>query len=426
VSSLSIQLRETSSASFEWERLRTHLAGRTQSPLGRARVLVLEPSRELEWINRQQQLTAEVRVFLSGGGSFGFNGLFDAGSLLDKSRIPNAALEALEIRRIVEVAEHISDWRTLLTEPPDHIRGKWPAVESLSGPILTTNFYKLLSLVSGKIEPDGSLSDSASPELHRIRRAAERQHRAIEESLRRTLRQVADEGSARDELITVRGDRFVIPIKTENRRRVPGVIHGASSSGQTVFVEPMETIEQNNELVRLLEEEQQEIHRILVTMTKAVGEEADAIARGTEILAEVEAHFAYARFAEDLKCVRPVFTDGKPHGEDAALALEKARHPLLELRLREERASIVPLTVALPGVAKQLIISGPNTGGKDGCTEDGWLAGADGSGGPPCACGKGAYACLRRCLCGHRRCAVDRAQSIYLLCTHYKCEPYRS
>src|SRR6185503_11777227 len=134
----------------------------------------------------------------------------------------------------------------------------------------------------------------------RIRRAMERQHRAIEESLRKSLRALSSEGSTQEDLITVRGERFVIPVKTEFRRRVPGVIHGSSSSGQTVFIEPLETIEQNNELVRLLDEEQREIHRILVAMTRALGESATAIYMGMRILAEVESHVARARFAIDL------------------------------------------------------------------------------------------------------------------------------
>jgi len=357
-------LHEISSAALEWERLRAHLAAKTQSPLGRERVLTRTPARDLAWVQREQQMVAEIRIFLSGGGSFGFGGLFDARSLLEKSRIPNAALEALEIRSIAEMAEQIADWRTLITEPPDIVRDKWPGVTNYSSPLQTANFYGLLSLVSGKIEADGSLSDDASPALRGMRRAAQRQHKAIEDSLRRTLQRVTEEGTVQDALITVRGERFVIPIKTENRKRVPGVVHGSSSSGQTVFVEPLETIEQNNELVRLLEEEQQEIHRILVAMTAAVGQNADALQRGSEILAGMDERFAYARFAESLRCVRPVFTDGKPNAEDPALSLTDARHPLLELRLREENASIVPLTIALPGAAKQLIISGPNTGGK--------------------------------------------------------------
>ncbi|SDF79592.1 endonuclease MutS2 [Terriglobus roseus] len=357
-------MRQTSPAALEWPRLREHLATRTQSSLGRARVLALEPTRELQAIERAQTVTQEIRLFLIAGGEFSFHGLFDANVLLDKARIPNASLEPLELRRIAELAEHIADWRSLITEPPDEIRDRWPTVTAISQPVVQTNFYRLLQLISGKIESDGSLADSASPELARIRKAMERQHKAIEESLRRQLRAVSAEGGAQEDLITIRGERFVIPVKTEFRRRVPGVIHGSSSSGQTVFVEPMETIEQNNELVRLLDEEQQEIHRILVAMTQAVGEQAGSIARSTEVLAEMEAHFAYAKFAQELDCVRPVFTDGRPHGDDAALSLESGRHPLLQLRMREERAKIVPLTLSLPGVAKQLIISGPNTGGK--------------------------------------------------------------
>src|ERR1039458_2434475 len=184
----------------------------------------------------------------------------------------------------------------------------WPGIADLSRPLLEHDFAALLDNLRGKIDPDGSLSDDASHELRRIRRAMERQHRAIEESLRKSLRALASEGSTQEELITVRGERFVIPVKSEFRRKVPGVIHGSSSSGQTVFVEPLETIEQNNELVRLLDEEQREVHRILVAMTRAIGEQADAILLGTTILAEVEAHFARARFANELGCVRPVFT----------------------------------------------------------------------------------------------------------------------
>src|SRR5204863_160414 len=108
-------------------------------------------------------------------------------------------------------------------------------------------------------------------ELARIRREMETQRRAIQESLRGYLRRLAEGGTVQDELITIRGERFVSPVKVEQKRRVQGVVHGASSSGQTVFVEPLETIEQNNELVRLLEEEQAEIHRILQDMTQRIG-----------------------------------------------------------------------------------------------------------------------------------------------------------
>ncbi len=357
-------LRETSAAALEWPRLRDHIAGRTSSPLGRAWVLALKPCADLPWIDQQQQRTAEMRTMLTRGGSFEFHGLFDPTTLLDKARIDGAALEATEIRDLLAVVERVAAWRNLIDPPPGSTRYEWPGIAALSAPLLHHDLTPLLRLLRGKIEPDGSLNDDASPELRRIRRAMERQHRAIEESLRKSLRGLSEGGSTQEDLITIRGDRFVIPVKAEFKRRVPGVIHGSSSSGQTVFVEPLETIEQNNELVRLLDEEQSEIHRILVAMTRALGQQSAAIHLGTCILAEVESHTARARFANALNCVRPSFTQ--------ELSLTAARHPLLELRMRaealaegkEEPTTPVPLTIILPPDARQLIISGPNTGGK--------------------------------------------------------------
>jgi DNA mismatch repair protein MutS2 len=356
-------LDESSAAALEWPRLRDNIAGRTSSPLGRAWILSLEPSSDLAWIDQQQQRTAEVRAMLTRGGSFEFHGLFDPTILLDKARIDGAALESTEIRDLLTVVERVAAWRNLIHPPPNGTRYEWPSIVGLSAPLLDHDLAPLLRLLRGKIEPDGSLNDDASPELRRIRRAMERQHRAIEESLRKSLRGLSEGGSTQEDLITIRGDRFVIPVKAEFKRRVPGVIHGSSSSGQTVFVEPLETIEQNNELVRLLDEEQAEIHRILVAMTRALGENASSIHLGTCILAEVESHFARARFATALNCVRPSFTQ--------ELSLTAARHPLLELRMRaaalaenEEPKTPVPLTVILPPETRQLIISGPNTGGK--------------------------------------------------------------
>ena len=356
-------LRESSAAALDWPRLRDHIAGRTVSPLGRTWVLALEPSADLSWIDQQQQRTAELRTMLTRGGSFEFHGLFDPTVLLDKARIDGAALESTEVRDLLAVVERVAAWRNLINPPPNSTRYEWPGIVALSSLLLDHDLAPLLRQLRGKIEPDGSLNDDASPELRRIRRAMERQHRAIEESLRKSLRGLSEGGSTQDDLITIRGDRFVIPVKAEFKRKVPGVIHGSSSSGQTVFVEPLETIEQNNELVRLLDEEQSEIHRILVAMTHALGENATAIHLGTCILAEVESHFARARFAIALNCVRPTFTQ--------ELSLTAARHPLLELRMRataleadEAPKTPVPLTVVLPLKTKQLIISGPNTGGK--------------------------------------------------------------
>lgn len=310
-----------------------------------------------------------MRAFYESGASFDFHGLFDPTDLLDEARIEGSALEPLEILALVTVVDRIAAWnRWIFPTGVGPMQSTAPGLTRLSTPLREFDLTSLLRQLNGKIEPDGSLSDEASSELHRIRRAIERQHRAIEESLRRSLSRLAAEGSTQDALITIRGDRFVIPVRSEFKRKVPGVVHGSSSSGQTVFVEPIETIEQNNELVRLLDEEQAEIHRILVAMTRALAAEASAILTGAAILAEVESYAARARFATELNCVRPIFT---VDSADAQLSLAQARHPLLEMRMiAEARAqgtearSPVPLTLALKNDARQLIISGPNTGGK--------------------------------------------------------------
>jgi DNA mismatch repair protein MutS2 len=146
-------------------------------------------------------------------------------------------------------------------------------------------------------------------------------------------------------------------------------VHGASSSGQTVFVEPLETIEQNNELVRLLDEEQSEIHRVLLAMTRRIGQNSEAILSAAATLADLELHFAKARFAEDYRCVPVGFgmgEDGRPLSVpfEARLLLDKARHPLLERNLKSKGRDIVPISVELEGPRRELIITGPNTGGK--------------------------------------------------------------
>ena len=362
------KLTERGGASLQWENLREHLAMGTQSPLGRAWVTALEPSADLAWIEAQQQRNAEMQRLLSSG-SFDFRGIFDVNDTLEEARIEGAALEALELRAVIVHAERVEAWRQSMIAPTLAL----PGIAELTEPLLPHDLSNLLRSLTGKIEPDGSLSDNASPELARIRRAMASQHRAIQASLRRALARLSDDGQTQDALITVRGERFVIPVKSEFKRKVGGVIHGSSSTGQTVFVEPMETIEENNELARLLDEEQAEIHRILVAMTRAIADQSRALRIGAAVLAAADAHQSIARFAAQLECVRPSFAgeaiETTPSSSmDTAtpgdLALVAARHPLLDLRLRAQGGAIVPLTIALPFGKLQMIISGPITGGK--------------------------------------------------------------
>ena len=349
----------TSSRLLEFETLRELLAGYSSSPLGQRRIAELLPSLDRMWIETQQQLTAEIREYRRVGGRFEFAGLPEVKTLIEKSRITGAALETGEIRDVVLVADRAAEWREIVRQPPAAMRSDWAAVSALSDGI--QDFTTFLRAFRNKILPDSTLDDRASPELSRIRREIEKQKRQIQDSLRGYLRKLAEGGTVQDELITIRGERFVIPVKVELKRRVQGVVHGASSSGQTVFVEPLETIEQNNELVRLLDEEQAEVHRVLQEMTRQIGENTDAILAAADILAELELQFAKARFAEDYNCLAVSFSGTS---SAARLLLHRARHPLLERNLKLKNGKIVPITIELEGARRQLVITGPNTGGK--------------------------------------------------------------
>src|SRR5579871_3943618 len=305
---MSQSLLHTSARVLEFDSLRELLRGFASSPLGKDRISSLAPSTDCDWIETQQQLATEIREFRRVGGRFDFSTLTDIASLLAKSRIAGAVLETTEIRDVIAVVDRAAEWALIAQNPPAAMRSEWRKVRLLSSQI--EDFSDFLRYFRNKIQPDGTLEDKASPELARIRRDMEKQRRAIQESLRGYLRRLAEGGTVQDELITIRGERFVIPVKVEQKRRVQGVVHGASSSGQTVFVEPLETIEQNNELVRLFEEELAEIHRILLEMTGRIGTRAEQILVAVEVLAELELQFAKAHFAEDYNCVAVKLSGG--------------------------------------------------------------------------------------------------------------------
>ena len=355
---MSVPLTRTSSGVLEFESLRDLLRGYVASPLGERRLAALAPTTDRVWVAEQHQRTTEIREYRRVGGRFEFAGLLDISSLLDKSRIAGAAIETIEIRDVILVVDRSAEWRQISLSPPAAMRSDWQSIAQLSAGI--TDFADFLRYFQNKIQPDGTLEDRASPELARIRRDIEKQKRSIQESLRGYLRRLAEGGTVQDELVTIRGERFVIPVKIEQKRRVPGVVHGSSSSGQTVFVEPIETIEQNNDLVRLLDEEQAEIHRILLEMTRRIGESAPRIAEASDILSELELQFAKARFAEDYQCVAVELSS-----ESASrLILHNARHPLLERNLKLKNSRVVPVSLELEGDRRELVITGPNTGGK--------------------------------------------------------------
>ncbi len=351
---------EFSPATLEWEPLLAMVAQYATAAVTREWITPLVPSTSSAWASQQHLSIAEMRSCIAAGVRPALAALIDPAIMLAKARIAGTALETEELLHLLALGDDIVAWHHAMQEPPEQLAPRIPSLRAMTEPLRGNQLAPLIRSLRTRLNPDGTLNDNASPELKRIRREIERQRHAIESSLRQALRRFSGEGSTQEDLITIRGERFVIPVKAEWKRRIPGVVHGASSSGQSVFVEPLETIEQNNELIRLLDEEQAEVHRIFVQMTGEIARESNGLSIGASILAEVDALQARARFAEEYDCTVPTFVGDS----DPEFVVQKGRHPLLERRLRRSGGTIVPLTLGLEPEKRQLIISGPNTGGK--------------------------------------------------------------
>lgn len=345
------------------------LIGRyVDSPLGAQQLRALSPSHDLATIRHHQALAAEAQEYLrrqKSGGSGGtetatpqpvsFSRFGDPSALLSKLAVEGTTLELAEISLLLGLAEGVLEIRCALLSVRRHF-SELAAVADRLG-----DFQALLKQWRGKILPNGELDDRASPGLQRIRREIEKQRGVILSSLRSLMRLLAEDSPSQDEIVTVRGDRFVVPVRVAKRSQVKGVVHGSSSSGQTVYMEPLETIEMNNDLVRLREQEQREIYRILSAMTAALRDRVADLAASAAGIGVLDLAFACGRYSKDYDCVIPRFSSGDGRTQ---LRLLKARHPLLESLFRSKGLTVVPVSVEFPNQARVLVISGPNTGGK--------------------------------------------------------------
>ena len=350
---------------LEFEPLRELVGRYIGSPLGRAELEKLAPHADRAVLEGALADLAEAIAYQGAsrqpqaaarGSAIGlrFNSIPDVSSALTILRIEGAVLEPkhiLELARLIEEAGEVRAALNLAGERYPRLAAQVAA---------TADPRPILRDVRGKVLADGSVADDASVALHRLRRDIERQQRQIQTSLERFLRTHRDDGTLQEEFITLRNERFVVPVVAGQQRKVYGVIHGASSSGHTLFVEPLETIDLNNELVRLREEEQREVARILRELTEVLRSNGPQIQALVAAIARLDLLFAKAGFASDFDCVIPQFSAEK----DRRLVLKDARHPLLQDVLRRQKKPILPISLTLDEKQRTLLISGPNTGGK--------------------------------------------------------------
>jgi DNA mismatch repair protein MutS2 len=355
---------------LEFEALRALVGRYVRSPLGRAELERIAPSSDRAAVENALGESGEGIEYLRAASQpqtaargaairVRFEGLADPVSAIARLRIEGATLEAREISELARLLDLAAEARSILVSAG----ARFPRLAAHAAAI--ADLRELARELSGKILPDGTLADHASVALARLRRDIERQRAAIQHSLERFLRAHHEDGTLQEDFVTIRNDRFVVPVVTGRERRVDGVIHGASGSGHTLFVEPLETIELNNELVRLTEEELREVHRILRDFTARLREHAAAIAGTAQALARLEFIFAKAEFAVDFRCSVPrISPDSNRPDSNRRLVLRGARHPLLEDILRRQQKAVIPVSFDLDEPQRTLLISGPNTGGK--------------------------------------------------------------
>ena len=351
---------------LEFDSLKEILAGYVYSPSAKTEVAELLPQTDLPALQEQMddlKEAMEYQRYSAGSGEGGGRGMHfrlkfstmpDPSPAIRKMRLEGIGLEALEVLSVQRFLDRAQSFHTQLSDARHRYPRLYARVEQLP------DFRPLLRKIEGKVLPDGTVSDDASPFLKRVRKDIEKQRRELEASLDRFMRKFRDEGVLQEDFVTQRNERYVLPIVAGHKGRVDGIVHGASGSGQTLYLEPLEVLGMNNDLVRLQNQELEEIRRVLDEITRALREHYEDIRAASLVVTSLELLFGKADFADAFDCVVPVLHDERPR----RLLLDRARHPLLLHVLRRQGKQVVPVSLELTEDQRTLLISGPNTGGK--------------------------------------------------------------
>jgi DNA mismatch repair protein MutS2 len=348
---------------LEYPELRALIRRGAQTPMGQARVDALQPLSSVTEVQKDLEAVDECVNLRKRGGAWTFSGLGDPSEKLSLLRVEGATLEPTALLEIRTLCDQTMSARASILAERDAAPVLWSLVGSLP-----VELSRLSARIANKILPTGEIDDRASPQLARIRHEMTTLRSRITRTLEGLMRKAGE--AIQDELVTIRNDRFVIPVKADHRGRVNGVAHGYSSSGATAFVEPLETIEANNELQALHEAEAREIYKILFGLTAELRAQLPAIEQAAEAVAALDFINAKAVFHQKFNCVVPEIDVGRQDdspttsGVTGALELIDARHPLLEENLRESGVLVVPVSFSLNEQNNTMVISGANAGGK--------------------------------------------------------------
>lgn len=320
---------------LEFERLLELVSRNAQTPMGVERFAALRPFTDRRGLDAAlAAITETILLNEEKQVTWSFSGLEDPSDAVAILKIHNATLEPLRMLEIARVCTQALFARSSMQPEKEFAPTLWRTVEHIPPTLLSA-----IDKINKKLLPGGEIDDKASPELARIRHEINQQRGRITKTLESAMRAAGT--AIQDAIVTVRNDRFVIPVKADFKGKIAGVAHGFSSSGSTVFVEPLDTIEANNELQNLKGKEEREIARILFEMTEELRAQLPAVEIAVAAVAELDFVKAKVEFARKFRAVVPEITD------DNTLDLTDARHPLLEENLRNTKDLSVPSVLSV-------------------------------------------------------------------------------
>lgn len=320
-----------------------------QSHSGKAHIRNLLPLTDPKSVQLRLDRLREALQFCSQQGRLGLGDLQDPEPVLERLSIEGQSLSSSEFLTLQEVITAGKEIRRLFSDSRHY-----PHLVELARdlPILD----EALEAIQRVFDPGGEIRDSADPELGPARRSAAQFREKVQEYLHRFLNSAKGKFLIADPFVTIRNDRYVVPLRVEHQREVPGIVHGASSSGATLFLEPMAVVELNNQCVYYREREQHLVEKILRQLSDFLRPARIAIHKLIRLIGEFDALFALAEYAKRFDCRVPQLS------QDLNVDIHEAKHPLLLRYLGKEE--VVPISLELDAEENVLVISGPNTGGK--------------------------------------------------------------